>query len=122
MNLESSWCRYILEPIDDPALRDLDSASTINLAAQTLSNHSSGSRYDNLTHSYKLLPLKPEESGSSFAERQRYYLTEVTGATTSDVPIGHYRQIERHYRYIPSPEGTWQKQVISIREQVHTVE
>ena len=122
MNLESSWCRYILEPIDDPALRDLDSASTINLAAQTLSNHSSGSAYDSMTHSYKLLPLKSDKPGSSFAERQRYHLTDVTGATTSDVPLGSYREIERHYGYTPSAEGTWQQQVISIHEQVHTVE
>jgi hypothetical protein len=122
LNLNFSGTRYLLDPIDDPALRDLDSASTINLAAQTLSNHHSGSAYHSLTHSYKLLPLKPEESGSSFAERQRYYLTEVTGATTSDVPLGSYREIDRHYRYTPSAEGTWQQQVISIHEQVHTVE
>ena len=119
LGLTSSWSRFILEPIDDPALRDLDSASTINLAAQTLSNHSSGSAYDSLTHSYKLLPLKSDKPGSSFAERQRYHLTDVTGATTSDVHFGNYRQVERHYRYSPSPEGTWQQQVISIHEQVH---
>ena len=122
LGLTSSWSRFILEPIDDPALRDLDSASTINLAAQTLSNHSSGSAYDSMTHSYKLLPLKSDKPGSSFAERQRYHLTDVTGATTSDVPLGSYREIERHYRYTPSAEGTWQQQVISIHEQVHTVE
>jgi len=122
LGLTSSWSRFILEPIDDPALRDLDSASTINLAAQTLSNHSSGSAYDSLTHRYKLLPLKSDKPVSSFAERQRYHLTDVTGATTVDVPSGHYREIDRHYRYTPSPEGTWQQQVISIHEQVHTVE
>ena len=122
LGLTSSWSRFILEPIDDPALRDLDSASTINLAAQTLSNHHSGSAYDSLTHSYKLLPLKSDKPGSSFAERQRYHLTDVTGATTSDVPLGSYREIDRHYRYIPSAEDTWQQQVISIHEQVHTVE
>jgi hypothetical protein len=75
-----------------------------------------------MTHSYKLLPLKSDKPGSSFAERQRYHLTDVTGATTSDVPLGSYREIERHYRYTPSAERTWQQQVISIHEQVHTVE
>ena len=122
LGLTSSWSRFILEPIEDPALRDLDSASTINLAAQTLSNHSSGSAYDSLTHSYKLLPLKSGKSGSSFTERQRYHLTDLTGTTTSDVPFGSYREIERRYRYIPSAEGTWQQQVISIHEQVKQVE
>lgn len=122
LNLKSSWSRDILEPIDDPALRDLDSASTLNLAAQTLNNHNSGSAYDSLTHSYKLLPLKSDNPGSSFAERQRYHLTNVTGATASDVPSDSYREIDRNYRYIPSAEGTWQQQVISIHEQVHAVE
>ena len=122
LGLTSSWSRFILEPIEDPALRDLDSASTINLAAQTLSNHHSGSAYYSLTHSYKLLPLKSGKSGSSFAERQRYHLTDLTGTTTSDVPFGNYREIERRYRYIPSAEGTWQQQVISIHEQIQTVE
>ena len=122
LNLNFSGTRYILDPIDDSALRDLDSASTINLAAQTLSNHHSGSAHHSLTHSYKLLPLKSEKSGSSFAERQRYHLTDVTGATTSDVPLGSYREIDRHYRYTPSADGTWQQQVKSIHEQIHSVE
>ena len=122
LGLTSSWSRFILDPIDDSALRDLDSASTINLAAQTLSNHHSGSAYDSMTHSNILLPLKSDKPESSFAERQRYHLTDVTGATTSDVPLGSYREIEHHYRYTPSAEGTWQQQVISIHEQVQTVE
>lgn len=122
LGLTSSWSRFILEPIDDPALRDLDSASTINLAAQTLSNHHSGSAYHSLRHSYTLLPLKSDKPGSSFDERQRYHLTDVTGATTSGLPIGQYRQVERQYRYIPSPEGNWQRQVISIHEQVLLIE
>ena len=122
LNLNYSGTSYLLDPIDDSALRDLDSASTINLAAQTLSNHLSGSAHHSLTHSYKLLPLKSSKTGSSFAERQRYHLTTTSGATTSDVPLGSYREIERHYRYTPTAEGTWKQQVISTHDQVKLVE
>jgi hypothetical protein len=105
-----------LDPIDDPALRDLDSASTLDLAAQTLSHHSSGSAYDSLTERYQLLPRHDNPPAAQFDQRQRYHLTSVSGASTTDAPPGQYYQIERRYRYTPAADGSWQQQVITIQE------
>jgi hypothetical protein len=111
-----------LDPIDDPALRDLDSASTLNLAAQTLSNHSSGSAYDSLTERYQLLPRHKNPPAAQFDQRQRYHLTSVSGASTTDAPPGQYYQVDRRYRYTPAADGSWQQQVITIHEVLHPID
>ncbi len=111
-----------LEPIDDPALRDLDSASTLDLAAQTLSHHSSGSAYDSLTECYQLLPQHKNPPAAQFAKRQRYHLTSISGASTTDAPPGHYYQVDRRYCYTPAADGSWQQQVVTIHEVLHPID
>lgn len=111
-----------LEPIDDPALRALDSASTLHLDAGKLSNHHSGGAYESLTYSYQLLARRGSESASQFAWRQRYYLSALSGSTTANVPPGHYREVEHHYRYEQGVDGNWQGHAVTVDEKLHPID
>ena len=57
-----------------------------------------------------------------FAKRQRYHLTSISGASTTDAPPGHYYQVDRRYPYTPAADGSWQQQVVTIHEVLHPID
>ncbi len=105
-----------LEPINDPALQDLDSESILNLSKKTVKNHSSGSAYDSKSRTYQLLPLSLEKTSIPFVEREQYHLIKVTGATIEAAPTGHYIDIEQEYSYIRDRDGKWERRVVSDKK------
>lgn len=111
----------VLEPIQDTVLCQLDSTSTLNLATQMITNHSSGSAYDSVYQTYQLHSLQPTTGQTSFSKRSRYLLTVEEGATTKNVPSGHYQEMKHHYRYTLAADGTWQQQVISKHKQIKAI-